>query len=164
MAKIGEIAGYKQLYLSEVDWRRPENRTKNPWKGKTIEKVGFTNDGDSNDKMFIILFTDKTFIAIEMEHDEDNSDEYHFADAFMYDIWGHEDAEAMYNCWVDGDGNVHLGEKIQMMVDLGLWNFTEEDAKRVRENYIKKQEEREWAHYLQLKEKFKEREAKENKQ
>ena len=50
MAKIGEIAGYKQLYLSEVDWRRPENRTKNPWKGKTIEKVGFTNDGDSNDK------------------------------------------------------------------------------------------------------------------
>ena len=64
MAKIGEIAGYKQLYLSEVDWRRPENRTKNPWKGKTIEKVGFTNDGDSNDKMFIILFTDKTFIAL----------------------------------------------------------------------------------------------------
>ena len=150
-----EFKGYKQLTLNDVDWYREENRTKNPWKGKVIERVGFCNRGDYDDKMLIILFTDKTFLAIELERDED---EFQFADAWMYDIWdGHEGAEARYGCWVDSNRKVHLGTKIQMMVDLGLWDFTEEDAERIRKEEKRKEEEREWQNYLRLREKFKER-------
>ena len=52
-----------------------------------------------------------------------------------------------------------------MLVDFGLWDFNEEDAKRVMEQHIKDQEEREWEQYKHLRLKFKDRiEAEEKEQ
>ncbi len=147
MSKFKDLT---QLSLSNINWIQEKNRENNPWKGKVIERAGFI---DKDENLLIIIFSDKTFLAVELEHVDD--DEIAMTDAFMYDITDQAESEVKYGgCWVDDKDNVHLSLKIRMMVDLGLWEFTEEDAAKVLKNSKKKTEDYEYNLYLKLKEKF----------
>jgi hypothetical protein len=77
----------------------------------------------------------------------------------------YKDSIYWFSTYIDNNGKLQFHGKAQMLVDFGLWDFNEEDAKRVMEQHIKDQEEREWEQYKHLRLKFKDRiEAEEREQ
>lgn len=55
---------------------------------------------------------------------------------------------------VDDKGNVTFEEWINILRDLGIWQFTDVDALEIIEKKQKEEEEREYKNYLRLKKKF----------
>lgn len=160
-----DIDGYKQLSLKDVNWNYPDNRQRNPLHGKVIERVGLCTGGSESEQMLLVLFKDKTFICCGMEEDKDNPDCYNLANKNIYNGDLYKDSIYRFSTYIDNNGKLQFHGKAQMLVDFGLWDFNEEDAKLVMEQHIKDQEEREWEQYKHLRLKFKDRiEAEEREQ
>ena len=54
----------------------------------------------------------------------------------------------------DKTGEYKLYDYMQVLIDIGLYNFTSEDIRQAKEKRDKESEDREYQYYLRLKEKF----------
>lgn len=125
-------------------------------KGKVVDKVAFTNRGDYDEHLFIIMFTDKTYIAVGADY---NDAEYYKDEPKLENYWV-MDPECCnggnYECHIhpDGKGNLIFDKWIQILKDFGLWELEMDEAQKIIAEYNKRQEEREYDQYLRLKAKF----------
>lgn len=118
--------------------------------GKVVERFAFSG-GDSYDtSFFVLMFTDKTYIAIGIERDDDG-------DPYVTDFRVSDP-----NCvnfgevdhWFDINGELHFDKWVDVLRNLGLWEVTEDEvAELVRKNEERARE-RDYAEYLRLKKKF----------
>ena len=91
-----------------------------------------------------------------MKEDKDNPECMNLSDKQIYN--GNLYKDYVYNhTYTDDNGQLKIYGNAQMLVDFGLWDFNEEDAKRAVEQHIKERDEREWEQYKQLRLKFKDR-------
>jgi hypothetical protein len=132
------------------------NKDYNSLSGKVIDKVGFTNCGDYDCQMLVITFTDKTFIAVGPDYNDDEcrKDEPKLENQYIPDPRCLNNGDYHCHSWTDPDGKLHFEEWIDILRDLGLWIFTDEDAKAIMDRNAKAEEEREYQNYLRLKKKF----------
>ena len=121
--------------------------------GKVVDKISFAKDKNNYDmNEVIITFKDKTFIAFEIEHDED--EEYISNSAIIHP-----------SCWNGGkldyqivDGKPKFYPLIQNRIELGLWSATMEEVQELVNKSNRQHEISEYRRYLYLKEKFEGRE------
>lgn len=151
--------GYTQIDLRDIDWSYYNNRSGDKLQGKVVDKIGFCNSDDDQDKqMFIIIFTDKTFIAIGINDDsgdEEGYDNYKLTNKWIYNGELYKRSVSRFSSYIDAStGKLVFDTWVDMLIKLGLWNFTEEECHKIREEHTKAQEEREYAQYLVLKKKF----------
>ena len=125
-------------------------------KGKVVDKVAFTDRGYADENLFIITFTDKTFVAVGTHYKDIDA---HDTEPQLENYWvmppthingGNYDC----HCYVHSDGRVTFDRWIEILRDLGIWEISEKDVLDVIERDKKKQDEREYQQYLRLKEKF----------
>lgn len=136
---------FKQIFLN--------NNTKyDELKGKVVDKVAFYNNDDYDCNICIILFTDKTYVAIGIEYDLNND--------YVLDNYYVSDPECInngnYDCHshMDINGNLHFDRWIQILKDFGIWEIDENEAKEIIERQRKRDEDGEYELYLKLKEKY----------
>lgn len=147
-----KIKGYTQLSLHDIDWSYYDNRDGKKWAGKTIEKAGFVNRGERDEQMFLILFTDKTFVCCTYNYKDDNSDEIILQDNWIYEY--PKETLAEYHSCILRDGSIQFDLWVQMLIDFGFYELTPEEVKEIKERNKKAIEEREYKEYLRLKEKY----------
>ena len=125
-------------------------------KGKVIDKVAFTNKGSYDCQMLIIIFTDKTFIAVGPDYNdlERWKDEPTIGNYYVDDPRCINGGDFSVHSWTANDGKLRFEEWINILRDFGIWIFNEDDAKAIMEQKAKEEEEREYRTYLRLKEKF----------
>lgn len=139
---------YKQIFLhSDSDY--------NLLKDKVVDKVAFTNTGDYDTHMCIITFTDKTFIALGIEYDED---EPKLSNEFIIkpQNWNHGNFRLYMQVYmqVNGNNKIIYSPYIRILRDLNIWQFTDEEELAIIEKHKKEKEDYEYKEYLRLKEKF----------
>lgn len=139
---------YKQIFVNQYCLEQQHDLLK----GKVVDKVAFNNRSNCEDQhQFIITFTDKTFVAIGLDYNEDD-DMYVLEDMYVSEpecING-----GRLDTYIDSEGKLRLDRNFQQLVDLGIYDVTiEEVAQRIKE-HNKRQEEREYDQYLRLKAKF----------
>lgn len=136
---------YKQIFIND-------DTEYNRLKGKVVDKVAFCNDDNYDCSYCLVLFTDKTYIAIGMEYNYDEDlilSNYYVSDpqcinSGNYDCHSH----------VDSNGNLHFYRWIQILKDFGIWEIDEQEAKEIIERQRKRDEDREYELYLKLKKKY----------
>lgn len=140
---------YKQIIVSSL-------KDYEELKGKIVDKVAFSNLGDYNEQMFIITFTDKTYVAVGTDYNdwEQYSREPKLKDYYVHNPKQINNGDFRNHIWVDSEGGLHFDRWIQILIDLGLWNFTMEDAQKIIEEHNADKEKKEYEEYLRLKEKF----------
>lgn len=125
-------------------------------KGKVVDKVAFMNRGDYDTQMFLILFTDKTYVCVGMEYANDYNKDLQLEHNYMpwFSPTNVNTGDFSCHSWVDADGKIHFEKWIDVLRDFGIWEFTDEDAIEIMEKHKRQEEEREYQQYLRLKEKF----------
>jgi len=141
---------YKQIFAHNLKNYEALN-------GKIVDKVAFSNRGSHDENIFIILFTDKTYIALGTQYrDIDAKDE----EPQLTEFWVKNPAclnggNFEYHSWIDRKTNeIHFDPWITFLKDFGIWNITEDEIKDIIKKDKEKEEEREYQQYLRLKEKF----------
>ena len=126
-------------------------------KGKVVEKVAFTDKNSYDTQFFIITFTDKTFISVGVGYNDVSDlhrDEPQLQNNYILPPQCINNGNYDVHSYVDSKGNVYFEEWINILRDIGLWEFNEVDALEIIERDKQKEEEREYQNYLRLKEKF----------
>lgn len=125
-------------------------------KGKVVDKVAFTNRGSHDEHMFIITFTDHTFVCVGAGYkDLDNgNDEPHLENNWIIDPQCINSGNYDCHCYVKDDGTLKFDRWIEILRDLGIWELSDKETLEIIERDKKKEEEREYQEYLRLKEKF----------
>jgi hypothetical protein len=151
---------YKQISVHKFSGH---NKDYDFLKGKVVDKVAFNNYGDYDGQLFIITFTDKTFVAVGPDYNdsETRKDEPKIENQFIMAPQCFNSGDFRCHSWTNSEGKLCFDEFITILRDLGIWEFTNEDAKAIMDQKAKDEEEREYQQYLRLKAKF---EPKENKQ
>lgn len=140
---------YKRISASTVC-----NNTADALKGKIVDKVMFTNKGNADENLFIIVFTDKTYIAIGTHYrDIDKCDEEpQLKDFYVHDPGCYSSLESF--TYLGKDGSLHFHGIAKILKDLGIWKISEEEVEQQIQMCKDKEEAREYATYLELKKKF----------
>lgn len=126
-------------------------------KGKVVDKVAFNNKGDMDDQMFVILFTDGTYINLGVDYrDSEVSDQVEIGNQWVSSMSPANVNGGNYDChcYVRPDGTVKFDRWIEILRDLGIWKITDEETIAIIERDKKREEEREYNQYLRLKEKY----------
>ena len=130
-------------------------------KGKIIDKISLASDNKSYDmNELIITFTDKTYIAFEID---DVSEDYEserrpiLSNSFIHDPICYDGGN--FSCHIKvRDGELRFDPLIENRIKLGLWKLTMEEAQKIIEDDKRRHEEYEYKNYLRLKKKFEGRE------
>lgn len=141
---------YKQIFVRHLNGY-------DALKGKVVDKVAFTDRGYHDNNIFIILFTDKTYIAIGTNYRDIDAgdDEPQLEDFFVMDPGCVNGGNFDCHHWVDRTTNtIHFDPWITFLRDFGIWDLPEKEALGIIKDANKKEEEREYQQYLKLKEKF----------
>ena len=141
---------YKQIYTHTL-------KDYNELSGKVVDKIAFTDDGYHDENMFIITFTDKTFIAIGVRYrDLDNhDDEPQIEDYYVMPPKCMNGGDFGCHLWIDNKtSEIHYDKWIQILKDFDIWQMSDSEVTEVIEKNKKAEEEREYQQYLRLKEKF----------
>lgn len=149
---------YKQIFLQGRD-------DYDALKGKVVDRIAFVNRDSYDTQFCVVIFTDKSFIAVGMckEYLEDGGETFKLCNFYLSDPNCVDNGCFDCHCWFDRNGDIHFRPWLQTLKDLELWIVTEEEQKKAIERKNREEEEREWRNYLRLKKKFENRE-KENKQ
>lgn len=137
---------YKQIFLhsdSEYDLL----------KNKVVDKVAFTNTGNYDTHMCIIMFTDKTFVALGTGYD-DYEDEPKLGNECIIEPRNWNNGNFRLYMHVDSNNKIIYSPYIQILRDFGIWQFTDEEELAIIEKHKKDKEDYEYKEYLRLKEKF----------
>lgn len=152
--RMEKSKNYEQIYVESL-------KGYDALEGKKVDKVGFYNRNNYDDNIFIITFTDGTYVAIGTDYRDADARDYEpiLRDFYVYNPRQFNDGNFQYHSYVDKEnGKLHFTSFVKVLTDLGIWEISEEEALRVIEEDAKKEEEREYQQYLRLKEKFKDRE------
>lgn len=151
---------YKQISVNEFSGYHTDH---DYLKGKVVDKVAFVNSENYDCQMFIITFTDKTFLAVGPDYDdrEGYSNEPRLDNQWITAPQCINGGDYSLHSWVDSEGKLRFEDWIEALRSLGIWKFTDEDAKDIMEKKAKKEEDREYRNYLRLKAKFEKHENKE---
>lgn len=149
---------YKQIFLHN-------DTPYDVLKGKVVENVGFTNIGSHDLHMFIITFTDKTFVAIGTGYKDLDAgdDEPCLNNEYIIHPKSWNSGNFRLHMRVDTSGpqkQVRYDRYIELLRDFGIWQFTDAEEQDIIENDKKKKDEYEYQQYLRLKEKFENKEQK----
>ena len=142
---------YKQIHPRDFK----ENRK--ALKGKVVDKIGFVNRGYSDENIFAITFTDKTFIAIGAgvsEWDEFYKDEPALENFYTINPENYHSLDKYVHLNNDNKPEIYKGSFVKVLIDLGIWNVTAKELQAWKEKHEKDEEDREYKNYLRLKEKF----------
>lgn len=126
-------------------------------KGKIVDKVAFSNSGSHDENIFIISFTDKTYIALGTQYrDIDaNDEEPQLTEFWVMNPSCLNGGNFEHLSWIDRKTNkIYFDPWITFLKDFGIWNITEDEVKDIIKKDKEKEEEREYQLYLRLKEKF----------
>lgn len=145
---------YKQISLNQLNTHGVCNY--DALKGKVIDKVAFNNRGERDEQALTIIFTDKTFISVGFDYVDFNSDsdEMQLQDYWVDDPSCYNFGDFGCHVWVDNNGELRFDRWIQILIDLGLWELSMEEAQAVIDKKQKEKEEREYQEYIRLKKKF----------
>ena len=144
---------YKQISLYEFSGYRKDY---NALSGKVVDKIAFSDSGSHDENIFIIIFTDKTFVAAGAHYRdlESNDDEPQLENFYVMDPKCVNNGDYRCHVRVSRDGEVHFDEWITILRDLGIWKMTDEEVLKIIEENKKKETEQEYQTYLRLKAKF----------
>ena len=125
-------------------------------RGKVVDKVAFTDCGSHDEHMFIITFTDHTFVCVGTGYkDLDNGDdEPQLENNWIVDPLCVNSGNYDRHCYVKDDGTLKFDRWIEILRDLGIWELSDEETLEIIERDRKKEEIIEYNEYLRLKEKF----------
>ena len=130
-------------------------------KGKVVDKISLANDRNNYDmNELIITFTDKTYVAFEI--DDDSDDDESERRPILKNSWViHPKCynSGNFDCHISVvDGELRFDPLIENRIKLGLWELTMDEAQKVIEDDKHRREEYEYKQYIRLREKFKNRE------
>ena len=152
---IMKVEGYTQISCHDIDWSYRDNRSGDKLKGKVVEKIGFFNNDDVDNQMFLILFTDKTFICVGLEYKDENYSNLQLDTKWIYSDEMYKSSVSKYHTYINSEtGEVTFDTWIQMLIDFGLWHISPDEAKQIKEEHEKSIQEREYSEYLRLKAKY----------
>ena len=156
LTKIENMELNKEYIQIIVDTTNTRNSDYETLKGKVVDKVGFVNCGTYDNQMLVIIFSDKTFIAFGPEYNDTVpfSGEPTIINRYKKKPKTINNGDYRCHSFVDTKGKLRFDQWIDTLRDLGLWIFTDEDAKEIMDARAKYEEEREYQNYLRLKEKF----------
>lgn len=141
----------KQISAYELNWHK---RNPSVLSGKTVDKCAIYNGGtEEDDQMFIMTFTDGTFICLGVEYDDDRRVHYLENNWVCYqnDL---DSIIAEFHAAECNDGVVRMDAYGELLRTFGFIEITDEQAAEVIDKIRKDEEEREYKVYLKLKEKF----------
>lgn len=136
---------YSQIFIND-------DTEHNALKGKVVDKVAFCNDDSCDCSYCLVLFTDKTYIAIGMKYN--GNDDFVLSNYYVSDPKCINNGNYDLHSHVDTNGNLHFDRWIQILKDFGIWEIDENEAKEIIERQRKCDEDREYKLYLKLKEKY----------
>lgn len=144
---------YKQISVHSFSGHKTDY---NALKGKVVEKVGFTDRNSYDTQMFIITFTDKTFICVGVGYNDSDfhKDEPQLENYYVLPPQNVNNGNFSAHTYVDIEGNIKFETWFEILREVGIWQFTDEDALSIIERQKKEEEEREYQNYLRLKKKF----------
>ena len=135
---------YKQIFLhNDSDY--------NLLKDKVVDKVAFTNTGNYDTHMCIIMFTDKTFIALGIGYDDED---LKLDNEFIIEPKNWNSGDFHLYMHVNSDNKIIYSPYIRILRDFDIWQFTDEEELAIIEKHKKEKEDYEYQQYLRLKEKF----------
>ena len=125
-------------------------------KGKVVDKVAFSDRGYSDENIFIITFTDKTFIAVGVHYKDIDAgnDEPQIENFYVMDPKCVNGGDYHCHTYFHDDGTITFDEWITILKDFGIWELHEDEVVKIIEENKKREEDREYQQYLRLKEKF----------
>lgn len=136
---------YKQIFLhSDSDY--------DLLKDKVVDKVAFTNTGNYDTHMCIIMFTDKTFIALGTGYNDE--DEPKLGNECIIEPRNWNNGNFRLYMHVDSNNKIIYSPYIRILRDFNIWQFTDEEELAIIEKHKKDKEDYEYKEYLRLKEKF----------
>lgn len=140
---------YKQIYAHSL-------KDYNELSGKVVDKVAFTDRGCHDENMFIILFTDKTYIAIGVCYKDLDAgdDEPQIEDFYVLDPKCVNGGDYHCHTYFHEDGTITFDKWITILKDFKIWELPEDEAIKIIEDNKKREEDREYQQYLRLKQKF----------
>ena len=140
---------YKQISVYNLS-------TYDDLKGKVVDKVAFNDRGNTDENMFIITFTDKTYVAVGTNYRDIDSgdDEPQLENFYVMEPKSLNFGDFRHHCWVGSDGKLEYDRWMRILMDLGIWHLDDNLVQSIIENNKKCEEEREYQQYLRLKEKF----------
>lgn len=137
---------YKQIFLhSDSDY--------DLLKDKVIDKVAFTDIGTYGTHMCIIVFTDKTFIALGVGYD-DYEDEPKLGNQNIIPPQNWNNGNFDLHMYINSDNKIIYSPYIRILRDLNIWQFTDEEELAIIEKSKKDIADYEYQQYLRLKEIF----------
>ena len=137
---------YKQIFLhNDSDYDLLKN--------KVVDKVAFTNTGNYDTHMCIIMFTDKTFIALGTGYD-DYEDDTKLGNECIIEPRNWNNGNFRLYMHVDSNNKIIYSPYIRILRDFDIWQFTDEEEMAIIEKHKKDKEDYEYKEYLRLKEKF----------
>ena len=144
---------FKQIHLHEFSGYR---KNYDALSGKVIDKIAFSDSGNHDENIFIITFTDKTFIAVGTRYKdlEAHDDEPQLENFYVMDPKRVNNGNYGCHVRVSKDGEVRFDEWITILRDLGIWKMSDEEVLKIIEEDKKKETDREYQTYLRLKAKF----------
>lgn len=131
------------------------NTEEDTLKGKVVDKLAFCNDPES-EQHFILTFTDGTFISIGLYYDE-NDRKYKLESDWIPSTTPENVNNGKLDHWIDSNGNLRFYKWVKDLIDLGIWEVTENEVKELIEKHEKFKEELEYKEYLRLKDKYEKR-------
>ena len=136
---------YKQIFLhNDSDYDLLKN--------KVVDKVAFTNTGNYDTHMCIIMFTDKTFIALGTGYNDE--DEPKLGNECIIEPRNWNNGNFRLYTHVDSNNKIIYSPYIRILRDFGIWQFTDEEELAIIKKHKKDKEDYEYKEYLRLKEKF----------
>ena len=141
--------------LKHLRYGQP-NKLHPEFRGKVVKDILLTYKAYDDDHDYLIItFTDNTYLSFGIDHAEKDDVEFNrLGEAYMHDeaTWKRIAGGHMYKD--DKTGEYKLYDYMQVLIDIGLYNFTSEDIRQAKEKRDKESEDREYQYYLRLKEKF----------
>lgn len=144
-----KLNGYTQIDGKEFIFALKENRYKKCLGGKVVEDCGFISDESEEKNLFVITFTDKTFIAIGIDDDK-----WKLASKFIMKPEAYGKNYVATKSLIDYKGDIVYPEWVELLKKLSLWTIDDEEVRKGIEQVNKDRKMREYKEYLRLKEKF----------
>ena len=143
---------YKQIYLA-----REAKDNYDLLFGKTVDKVAVCFGGWAHDTQHLVItFTDKTFISVGLQYQDDDTDRMELCDDYVSDPnWYH--GVDTFVAYVDSNNKVRFGKYYKQLIDLGLWEVDADEVAQIIARQQRERDMRDWQLYLSLKEKFEDR-------
>lgn len=144
---------YKQINLHEFSGYKKDY---NALSGKVVDKIAFSDRGSQDENIFIITFTDKTFIAVGTHYKDldANDDTPQLEEFYVMDPRCVNCGNYSCHVHVTDKGEVIYDEWIAILKDLDIWKMEDDEVLTIIENDKRQKEEWEYQQYLRLKEKF----------